>query len=267
VSVRGSRGESGGMKKPTVGRDREGDATEKAENGMKACRVSIIMPTYNRASLIGRAIGSVLDQTFSDWELVIVDDCSTDDTESRVAAFGDPRIRYVRQKKNGGVSAARNAGILNASPSEFIAFIDDDDEWMAEKISEQIEVFDRGDPSLGAVGCGRIDHEGGQVETFLPKHRGWIFEDVLARRARGYSAPLLLVRRFPGMPDFLFDESFPCLEDAEYVLRIARQFKFDFVPKALIRVYRDDGGPHVWNPENSLKGYRLFLAKYEKEFD
>src|SRR5262245_52205489 len=90
--------------------------------------VSIVIPTYNRAALIARSIQSVLNQSYADFELLVIDDGSTDETEGVVARFFDLRINYVRLASNAGASAARNVGI-RISKGKFIAFQDSDDEW------------------------------------------------------------------------------------------------------------------------------------------
>src|SRR5215472_5885931 len=89
--------------------------------------ISIVMPTYNRADTIQRAIASIRAQSWSEWELIVVDDGSTDDTASRLAGV-DPRIRLLRQE-NQGVTAARNTGLV-AVKGELVAFLDSDDEWL-----------------------------------------------------------------------------------------------------------------------------------------
>ena len=98
----------------------------------KSVTVSVIIPTYNRAHLVGRAIRSVLNQTYQDFEIIVVDDCSTDNTEEIVKGFNDHRIRYMRHDRNRGGSAARNTGI-KASQGKYIAFLDSDDERLLKK--------------------------------------------------------------------------------------------------------------------------------------
>jgi glycosyltransferase involved in cell wall biosynthesis len=110
--------------------------------------VSIIIPTYNRAHLVAEAIESALDQTNSDFELIVVDDGSTDNTEEIVRSFRDDRLKYVKQS-NQGVSAARNTGIATAK-GEFIAFLDHDDLFLPEKVSVQLARI-RHDPKVGLV--------------------------------------------------------------------------------------------------------------------
>ena len=111
-------------------------------------KVSVVITTYNRAALLPRAIRSVLAQTYEDYELIIVDDCSTDDTPEVVQRFADSRIRAVRHSDNRGQSAAVNTGIRLAR-GEYIAFLDDDDEWVDRKLSRQVRTLDASDPRVG----------------------------------------------------------------------------------------------------------------------
>jgi glycosyltransferase involved in cell wall biosynthesis len=225
--------------------------------------VAVIMPTHNRAHLVGRAIESVLAQTHTDWRLVVVDDASRDSTDDVVAGFADQRIQYIRNPQALGASGARNVGIRGAGPSDYLAFLDDDDEWLPRKLELQLQKFRTSDPELTVVGCGRLDYdENGVVEARIPMYRGQLFEHLLARRARGYGVQLILVRRNPGEEDVLFDVQMRCLEDLDYSIRHALRGPFDFVPEALVRVRRDDGGPHLWNAEAAIVGYRQLAAKY-----
>ena len=227
--------------------------------------VSVIIPTYNRPAQLRRAIASVLAQTFCDFEVIIVDDCSPGDATRAIAeSANDARVRYVRQPKNTKVSAARNRGIREAR-GEYLAFLDDDDEWVATKLEKQLQVFRYSTVPLGAVGCGRTDYLENTTEVLVPAFRGWIFRDLLARRVRGYSAPLIIVRRYRGEPDIYFDENIPALEDLDYCLRVAQRRPLDFVPESLVHVYRTGGSDHVWNSANALTGYQMLLKKYRDE--
>jgi glycosyltransferase involved in cell wall biosynthesis len=99
--------------------------------------VSVVLPTYNRAHTLPRAIGSVLSQSYRNLELIVVDDASKDDTAAVVGAIADPRIRYERLPKNGGASHARNAG-MRLARGDLFAFQDSDDEWLADKLAKQV---------------------------------------------------------------------------------------------------------------------------------
>ena len=109
-------------------------------------RVSVVIPTYNRAELLKRAIESVLGQTYQDFELIVVDDASMDNTEEMMKDFSDERIRYIRLKQNSGTSAVpRNTGIKSAK-GEYIACHDDDSEWLPQKLEKQVKAFEVAHP-------------------------------------------------------------------------------------------------------------------------
>lgn len=99
--------------------------------------VSVIMPTYNCGRFIAESIRSVLSQTYTEWELLIVDDCSTDETESIVSSYKDERIRYMRNERNMGAALTRNRALREAA-GRYIAFLDSDDLWLPEKLEKQI---------------------------------------------------------------------------------------------------------------------------------
>lgn len=110
--------------------------------------VSVVIPTYNRADIVGKAIDSVLAQTYNDTEIIVVDDASTDDTERLLAEYDD--VRYHRFDVNRGANAARNKGIELAT-GEFVAFLDADDYWRREKLSRQIRAFEDAPDDCGLV--------------------------------------------------------------------------------------------------------------------
>ena len=112
-------------------------------------KVSVIIATYNRAALLPRAVNSVLAQTYTDYEIIIIDDCSSDDTQEVIRAFTDPRIRVIRHGTNRGAAAARNTGIDQAR-GKYIAFLDDDDECTPNRLADQVSVLDS-NLSIGMV--------------------------------------------------------------------------------------------------------------------
>ena len=129
-------------------------AEDSYEAGMGAKPiVSVVIPTFNRAHLIMRALQSVLTQTFTAWETIVVDDGSTDDTETVVLSLGDSRIRYCRQPENRGPAAARNRGMREAK-GEFIAFLDSDDEWFPDKLELQVARFRELPETVGLIYTG-----------------------------------------------------------------------------------------------------------------
>ncbi|MGE5500997.1 MAG: glycosyltransferase family 2 protein [Ignavibacteriales bacterium] len=209
----------------------------------KGPAVSVIIPTFNRAGILPRAVSSVLAQTVRDFELIVVDDGSTDGTELVVRRFADPRVRYLSQK-NQGVAAARNRGLAEAR-GDFIAFLDSDDEWLPQKLERQLDVFTRGPSRLGLVytGVETISSAGRSVQK--PTGRGLIFPRMLHRNLIHGGGSNVLLRRvvlpFVGG----FDSSLPAAEDYDLWLRISRFFEVDYAPAPLVRYYDEDAGSRL----------------------
>jgi glycosyltransferase involved in cell wall biosynthesis len=200
-------------------------------------RVSVIIPTYNRAALLPRAIDSVLAQTYQDFDIVIVDDGSTDGTRAVVEAYGDPRIRYLGLSKRRGVSAARNAGIAQAA-GEWIAFIDSDDEWLPEKLERQLALADA-DPSLDIIQCWHIRDVNGVRTVALPANpQGKAGFELVLHGWRQCSVIALIVRRSALDAVGGFDEKIPHGEDWDLQYRLDRAgFRYGVVSDALLIYY------------------------------
>ena len=141
-------------------------------------KVSVIIPTYNRADLLPRAVKSALSQTYDDYEILIVDDCSTDHTRETVSAWDDERVRYTRHTENRGQSGALNMGIHNAS-GQYIAFLDDDDEWVPTKLEKQVAVLESSDPKVGLV-YGWLDQVNDEAGCVQPRYRKTMSGDLSA---------------------------------------------------------------------------------------
>ena len=132
--------------------------------------VSIIMPSYNTADFISMTIESVLKQTYKNWELLIVDDCSTDNTDEVVAKYDDKRIIYLKNKKNSGAAVSRNKALKNAK-GKWIAFLDSDDLWYSIKLEEQIKFMEKNKYSFSYTNYREVDENGREngVEVTGPK--------------------------------------------------------------------------------------------------
>ena len=199
--------------------------------------VSIVLPTHNRAHLLGEAMASVLAQTFPDWELIVVDDGSTDRTREIVAAYAarDRRISYVAQA-NGGDAAARNTGIRRAK-GRLIAFLDDDDLWQPEKLQRQLALLNA-NPRLGFVYCPMlVQYPDGHRQGTKPARR-WpdTWEALLAH---SFIPMTTLVRRECFDVCGVFDESLRRACDYDLWVRITRRFAFQGTDEALaiVRVH------------------------------
>jgi len=121
--------------------------------------VSVIMPSYNTARYIGQSIQSVIDQTYQNWELIIVDDCSTDNTDDVVSLYNDDRIKYLKNKNNYGAAISRNKALREAK-GRWIAFLDSDDLWMPEKLEKQIRYMKINNYSFSYTCYSEIDEQG-----------------------------------------------------------------------------------------------------------
>ena len=198
--------------------------------------VSVIIPTYNRAELLRRTLAGVLQQTLSDFEVLVVDDCSSDDPAAVVAEFNDPRLRYLRQPENAGVAAARNRGLREAR-APLVAFLDDDDEWFPRKLALQVELFQQAPPDVGLVYAGveTVAADGSRSVT-IPSARGDLYRELLVRNLLHGGSSAMLRRNVITVVGF-FDEVLPAIEDYDYWLRIGRYYKFDYVSAPLVRYH------------------------------
>jgi glycosyltransferase involved in cell wall biosynthesis len=216
--------------------------------------VSVVLPTFNRGYCLERAIRSVLGQTYPDWELIVVDDGSTDDTQAVLESFKDPRIRVFRHSVNRGVAAARNTG-LAAARGEFIAFLDSDDEWRPDKLTKQLDVMRRAPTAQLAftdLVWRRGDVEAGSFARTLPVFSKLLHQHpptgghlVIPQRTMylcllqelPVKSPTLMIRAQILSSVGQFDEQLRSGEDWEFLLRAAREFDFAYLDESLTVVH------------------------------
>jgi glycosyltransferase involved in cell wall biosynthesis len=199
--------------------------------------VSVIIPTFNRAELLPRALESVIAQTFDDYEILVVDDESTDETKDVVLSYGEARIRYLRQAENAGPGAARNRGLREAR-GDLIAFLDSDDEWLPDKLTRQVSLFREIAPEVGLVYTGVESVFGdGTRKIDPPSRRGDVYESMLQQNVIHGGGSNVMMRRNVVATIGYFDEEFSAIEDYDYWLRITRFFEIDFVDETLIRYH------------------------------
>jgi glycosyltransferase involved in cell wall biosynthesis len=215
--------------------------------------VSVVIPTYNRADLVVRALESVVRQTLPPLEILVVDDGSTDGTAERIAGKF-PEVEVVRQD-NRGVSAARNAGIRQAR-GEWIALLDSDDEWAPIKLERQMAALGSGTHRI--CHCDEIWIRNGKRVNPGQRHAkpgGWIYRDCLPLCAISPSAVLLHQTVLAEVG--LFDESLPVCEDYDLWLRITSRYPVLFLDELLVTKY----GGHDDQLSTSLWGMDRFRVK------
>jgi glycosyltransferase involved in cell wall biosynthesis len=195
-------------------------------------KVSVIIPTFNRAQKVERAVRSVLNQGFKDLEIIIVDDSSTDSTRETLAKYR-PSIKYIKQTVNRGVSAARNTGI-NSSIAPWIAFLDSDDYWLSQKLYAQMEFIDQ-NPGTVACQTDEIWIRSGSRVNPKRKHKkpsGDIFTQSLKLCLVSPSSIILKRSLFEEIG--LFDETLPAAEDYDLWLRISCRYPIYLINKELV---------------------------------
>ncbi len=205
-------------------------------------KVSVIIPAYNRAHCIERAIKSVQAQTFTDMDIIVIDDGSTDNTAEIVKGMPDERIRYIYCQMNRGSGAARSEG-LKATRGEYIAFLDSDDEWLPDKIEKQVALMESLSEDWGIChGGARIIKDGGGETMFQPdtKKSGhclkWFVDGKLP-----FLTPTVMLRKSAVEKIGLFDDRLLRGQDAEYFLRALFYFKLAVTPSCLAIVHMDRG--------------------------
>lgn len=228
-------------------------------------QVSVIILTRNRPQFLVKAIQSVLNQTFTDFEVIIVDDASTDETLKVIQSFQDRRIIAIRHEVNKGESGSRNAGVKMAK-GEFIAFLDDDDEWLPQKLELQVAMFQKGNEKLGGVYTGFYKWDITKekiIGEFLPKRRGDIADDMFVRNWVG--TPSTVVVKKKCLQDVgVFDESLVYGPDWDMWIRIAQKYEFDCIMAPLVK-YGIHQQQMSTNYRQWILGTERILEKY-KEF-
>jgi len=199
--------------------------------------VSVVIPVYNRAHLIGRAVSSVFDQSYKNFEIIVVDDASSDDLARALAGFADSRLQCISHPSNRGAAAARNTGVAVAR-GEFVAFLDSDDIWFADKLTQQIAAM-RGQPRevAGHVCAYDCVKPGFGTRRIVPE---WSAETFRRSQLLGCTCgpgTTLMCRRTIFAEIGPFDEELRRLEDWDWLLRLAAEgYRLLGSPTALARV-------------------------------
>jgi len=233
---------------------------------MTSPTVSIIIPSYNREKLIIKALNSIFAQTYQDFEILIIDDASTDNTKEVIDQLNNNKVKYFRLEKNSGQCIARNYGIKRAT-GKYIAFLDSDDEWLPDKLSSQLECFEKGSSGLGAVYCYLYQkymtfNKTSQIgENYF---KGNIHDMFL----EGFCPPtpsLFLVKKEALEKVNYFDEHLLTFVDLDLWIRVSEFYTFDFVEKPLIIKYEQVGEQYVNNFVKRYNGFKLFMNKWQSE--
>jgi glycosyltransferase involved in cell wall biosynthesis len=227
-------------------------------------KVSVVIPTYNRPERLSNAIRSVLSQTEADFEVFVVDDGSRDTAPGDVVrAFGDARLKYVRLPVSRGPAAARNAGVARAS-APYVAFLDDDDEWLPEKLAVQLAVLDRSSERIAGVYSARItvDENAGTTVTTRYEKPFDIYsgENVITTSS-------IVVRRQSFDAVGLFDERLFSGQDFDMWIRLGQVFDLVYVDEPLIRYFVHPGYRVTDDDARKASSQEILLAKHRRVFE
>ncbi|MCT9095682.1 glycosyltransferase family 2 protein [Haloarchaeobius sp. HME9146] len=239
-------------------------------------KVSVIIPTYNRADTVRRAIDSVLAQTMSDLECLVVDDASTDDTQAVLDEYDDSRLRTFRHDTNRGGNAARNTGLANAD-GEYVALLDSDDEWKPEKLERQLDRLDAESDDWVAAYCDweyDLDESGeswkrtvaallDRFDRDYPTEGGAddMVREILADNLHTGAGSTLLVETAVARDVGGFDEDLDRFQDTEFALRVVKAGKLAHVAEPLM-IRHDTGSPSA---ETYRDANEELLSKYDEE--
>lgn len=230
--------------------------------------VSVIIPSYNRGYCIAQCLRSVLDQTFADFEIIVVDDASSDDTRAQVSSISDSRIHYLAHDSNQGGAVARNTGIRIAQ-GEFVAFLDSDDHWQSDKLEKQIAALRQQGPDCGLsytwISC--VDDDGAETLRINPEIDGACFEEMLVSNFIG-SFSNIVVRKSLLVEVGALDESFRSCQDWDLFIRLTRHASVHCLREYAVRYLLSvsDKNRISTNPRSVVQGHRRILKKYARDY-
>lgn len=234
--------------------------------------MSVVIPTYERADVLPRAVDSALDQTVRDIEVIVVDDGSTDGTLTVLDAYDDPRLRVISHGTNRGANVARNTGIEHAD-GEFVAFLDSDDEWHPEKLERQLARYEAAPAECVAVYCDFQLETGGlggraaaavagvlaRADEDRPKEGGKeISGEILADHLHSGAGSTLMVETDVARAVDGFDEELDRYQDPDFLLRVLQEGYLGYVDDPLVTRY-DTGSPSASTIEGAAE---QFITKH-----
>jgi glycosyltransferase involved in cell wall biosynthesis len=230
-------------------------------------RVSILIATYNRAALLPFAVRSVLSQSFRDFELIILDDASTDESLKAIEdLLTDPRVVYVKHDRNLGINANRNSGLARAK-GEYIAMLDSDDVWIDDsKLEKQVALLD-GDRRCGLVGTFAriIDVEGRTVGELRPQEDPEAIRRHMLLRNQFIQSSVLIRKRFLDRVGW-YDATIPVWEDYELWLRMGLSCTLRNIPSMMTGYRTHATNISKFAAEKSFVSYWVLYRRYRKQY-
>lgn len=229
--------------------------------------VSVIIPVYNREKTIKYCLDSVLSQTYKNFEVILVDDCSTDNSINIIKSYNDERIKLLPLNKNSGAQYCRNVGIKAAS-YDWIAFLDSDDEWLPDKLEKQVKILaeNKFDPYLlihsNAILVDKLNNE---IKPYIVPHTSGtnVYRLLLQRPAPFFQAMLVSKKALTDI-NYL-DENVPSYQEWDTSTRLAKYCRFIHIEEPTFKYYYHDGDTISKNLHRDIEGYNYYLKKFKSE--
>ncbi len=238
--------------------------------------VSVIIPVYNRERTIVRSVRSVLGQSITDFEVIVVDDCSEDALEKELKAINDERLRYIRLNQRSGACVARNRGVAEAA-GEYIAFQDSDDEWFPDKLEKQMKALEENGADICFCMLRRHyvsesnnndnnteDSKSGRVVLWpetAPKSN--TFMDHVTLRRKSYASTQTIIAKREVFDEALFDPGVIKSQDYDWMIRASRNHCVYFLAEALVEQYLQPDSISMGGYSKFVDSRLYLIKKYE----
>lgn len=223
--------------------------------------ISVVIPAYNRATTIITCLQSVINQTLQPLEIIVVDDCSTDNTLKVIEKFNHPLVSVIKLLKNSGAQKARNEGI-KAAKGEWIAFLDSDDEWLPLYLQTQLELAKKTDASV--VYCGAFTYDDEVKNKYeMPDYSLNTFKNVLTKPGPMFQG--LLVKKKCLETIHLLDEAVVAYQEWDTCIRLAKHYHFAYNPEPLFIYHLHQGATISKHRKNDVKGYSYIVHKHQTD--
>lgn len=230
-------------------------------------KVSIVIPTYKRVDYLDRLLKSIEVQTFKDFEVIVVDDCSPNIREYKRVIEKYKNIfkefKFITKKENKGAPHSRNIGIKEAK-YDLIALVDDDDEWLPTKLEKQVKIFQNSDKNVGLVytWTDAMDEKRNIIYQYRSKIEGNAKKEIL--KECFIPSPSVMVRKKAIIEAGLFDESFPSCQDWDMWTRIIMKGYEIRVVKEVVTIYHKHNNGNIGLSKNARNGYKMYYKKNMK---
>ena len=220
--------------------------------------VSVIIPTFKRIKKLHQAIESVLNQTYSSFEILVINDDKSDDIHvlKVIDSFKDNRIKFFKNSRIKGANGARNTGILHAK-GEYIAFLDDDDEWLINKLEDQLKCLKTKKDTFGGVYSGYLIEKNKKWEEYNGNVEGRIMNEVILDEVKVCAGSNLLIKTETIKRVGLWDEDLLRQQDLEFLIRFLNDYELAYDKNTVVKIY----GHNTPNPKKAFKAREKYILK------